>query len=320
MAHEVESMFSVRQVPWHGLGRIIQDAPDSIAAIKLAGLDWEVNQLPVSVNGKEVENYKANVRSDNSSILGIVTDRYSIVQNQEAFAFTDSLLADGEVRYETAGSLRDGRQVWMLARMTKQFSILGDKIDPYLCLVNSHDGTGAVRVLMTPVRVVCKNTLNMALGSAQRSWSTSHVGDVPERLSEAVMTQRGYPEAKRTIWMADQYMSSLDEEANLLADLQVSAAMYSEIMNEILPIAATAGVIAKNNVLRKRELITQALRADDITRFRGTGWAVMNAISDYASHSEAVRQSPTYKENQFARVISGDSLFDKAYKFLKDAA
>ena len=96
MSANVESMFSVRETPWHGLGTIIQDAPDSKEAIRLAGLDWRVEQSDVicAANGSTIPGFKANIRDIDGKVLGMVTDRYKIVQNEEAFAFTDALLGD----------------------------------------------------------------------------------------------------------------------------------------------------------------------------------------------------------------------------------
>ena len=109
MAALVETMFSVREKPWHGLGTIVSEAPDSQKALELAGLDWNVIQKDIiTADGSSViPGFKANVRDRDNSVLGIVTDRYKVVQNSEAFAFTDELLGEG-VRYETAGSLQGG--------------------------------------------------------------------------------------------------------------------------------------------------------------------------------------------------------------------
>lgn len=131
--------------------------------------DWNVIQKNiVTADGTAIDGFKANVRDNDDSVLGIVTDRYKLVQNSEAFAFTDALLGES-VRYETAGSLQNGRRTWMLARLPHQYIISGDEITPYLVFMNSHDGTGAIKVAMTPIRVVCQNTLNMALANAKRS-------------------------------------------------------------------------------------------------------------------------------------------------------
>lgn len=109
MAADLETMFYTREKPWHGLGVCVQEAPVSEEALRLAGLDWEVQQKPVYTESGIIPGYKANVRSTDQKVLGVVTDRYKVVQNTEAFAFTDALLGNG-VRYETAGSLQGGRK------------------------------------------------------------------------------------------------------------------------------------------------------------------------------------------------------------------
>ena len=154
----VETMFSVRETPWHGLGTIVNDAPTSEDALRISELDWKVVQDDIFTDSDErITGYKANIRDTDRKILGVVSDRYKIVQNTDAFSFTDELLGQG-VRYETAGSLQDGRRVWLLARMPKEYIGGSDEICPYLVFSNSHDGTGAVKVAITPVRVVCNNS------------------------------------------------------------------------------------------------------------------------------------------------------------------
>lgn len=128
MPANVETMFSVRETPWHGLGRIIMDAPASREALELAGLDWQVESRNIySGTGAMIPGYRANVRSTDDAVLGVVSDRYRIVQNEEAFQFTDDLLGEG-VTYETAGSLQGGKKVWMLAKLPRKYLIAGDLI------------------------------------------------------------------------------------------------------------------------------------------------------------------------------------------------
>ena len=185
MAANVESMFYVRETPWHGLGTKVLEAPASKDALQLAGLNWRVMQEPIYTAMEElVDGYKANVRDSDRKVLGVVTDRYRVIQNDEAFAFTDGLLGEG-VKYETAGSLQGGRKVWLLAHMPHEYIISGERISPYLLFSNTHDGSGAIKVALTPIRVVCQNTLNLALAGAKRSWSMIHTGDIREKMQEA---------------------------------------------------------------------------------------------------------------------------------------
>lgn len=117
MSANVETMFFTREKPWHGLGTRVEQAPDSKDALVAAGLDWNVFQRAiVTEDGIHLPGYKANVRDTDNKVLGVVTDRYKVVQNSEAFAFTDDLLGEG-VRYETAGSLQEGKRTWMLAKL-----------------------------------------------------------------------------------------------------------------------------------------------------------------------------------------------------------
>ena len=124
MSANVETMFYVREAPWHGLGVRVESALNSEDALVMSGLNWNVLQKPImTTSGNPIPGYKANIRDTDNRVLGVVTDRYRVVQNSEAFAFTDALLGEG-VKYETAGSLQDGRRIWMkplaLCRMARR--------------------------------------------------------------------------------------------------------------------------------------------------------------------------------------------------------
>lgn len=307
----VESMFSVRETPWHGLGTIVQEAPTSADALRLAGLDWEVKQNPVfTESGFEIPNYKANVRSSDNTVLGIVTDRYKVVQNHEAFAFTDSIIDTGEVFYETAGSLRNGKTIWLLAKMPEK-SILDDKFDPYLCFTNSHDGTGAVKVCCTPIRVVCNNTLNFALNTATRCWSTKHIGDISSKLEEA----------RYTLKMANKYMTKLDEEADRLANQKISEDEIAKILDELFPVNEDKDSDRKkNNVEEAKNQIMICYMAPDIAKFIGTKYGFLNAVSDWCGHATPARNTASYKSNNWGRIMNGHPIFDLAYNLCTKAA
>lgn len=225
MAANVETMMYVREKPWHGLGVEVSEAPNSEDALRFAGLDWNVRQENVfNSRGGVIRGFKANVRDSDDSVLGVVGDRYKVVQNRDAFKFTDGLIG-GDVRYETAGSLRDGKQIWLLAKLPEQM-IAGDAVEPYLCFTNAHDGSSGVRVCMTPVRVVCNNTLNVALATAKRTWSMRHTENVHERLNEA----------RDCLFRAEDYMDGLAQYADMAANKTISDDEIREILNELFPV------------------------------------------------------------------------------------
>lgn len=301
MSANVETMFSVRETPWHGLGTIVQEAPTSKDALDLAGLNWTVDGKPVfDVNGNPIKGYKANTRSSDGSVLGVVTDRYKVVQNSEAFDFTDALIGEG-VTYETAGSLKNGKTIWLLAKMPKR-NILDDKFDPYICFTNSHDGTGAIRVVSTPIRVVCNNTLNLALNTATRSWSTRHMGDMNSKLQEA----------KHTLQLANDYLDALADEADRLANEKFSNEEVLAVLDEMFPVTPEMSNRQRNNAEIVKDGIIACMYAPDLVKFLNTKWGFLNAVSDYVGHANPTRMTDTYAENNWGRIMNGHPIMDRA--------
>ena len=307
MAANVESMFYVRETPWHGLGTKVLEAPASKDALQLAGLDWRVLQEPIYTAMEElVDGYKANVRDSDRKVLGVVTDRYRVIQNDEAFAFTDELLGAG-VKYETAGSLQGGRKVWLLAHMPHEYIISGERISPYLLFSNTHDGSGAIKVALTPIRVVCQNTLNLALANAKRSWSMIHTGDIKEKMQEA----------RDTLFLAENYMDELGKEFEALRMKKLTDKQVMEYIEILLPIEDGSTPQQEKNMKRLRE--DMKIRYFDAPDLQGVGknaYRFVNAVSDFATHAEPLRRTANYKENLFSRTVAGNPVIDKAYQIV----
>lgn len=310
MAANVETMFYVREKPWHGLGTNVEEAPTSKEALIAAGLNWNVRSEDIHLeNGKIVEGYKANVRDTDKAVLGVVTDRYRVVQNREAFAFTDALLGEG-VQYETAGSLLGGRKVWMLARMPHEYVIGGEQISPYLLFSNTHDGSGAIRAAITPIRVVCNNTLNLALRTARRSWSLMHKGKIQARLEEA----------RNTLFLGEEYMNALEKEFDVLRKKELTDRQVQEYIQLLLPVEPEVSERQRNNILWLRnDLEMRYFDAPDLQETGRNAYRFINAVSDFATHAEPLRKTAKFKENLFARTIEGNPLIDKAYQMMRVA-
>lgn len=310
MAAEIETMFYTREKPWHGLGVRVENALSSKDALTAAGLDWDVEQRKIyTEDGYAVHGYFANVRSSDHHTLGVVTKRYKIVQNHEAFAFTDALLGKG-VRYETAGSLKGGRKTWILARLPKQYRLAEDVTIPYLVFSNSHDGSAAIKVAMTPVRIVCNNTLNLALDNADRIWSANHTGDIDSKLEDARMT----------LFMAENYMNELAKESTRLSRKKVSDAEVEEYIKMLLPIATDATETMEQNVKKMREdLKMRYYSAPDLQNIGKSQYRFINAVSDFATHAKPLRETRQYRENLFLKTMEGNSVIDKAYRIMAAA-
>ena len=305
----VETMFSVREMPWHKQGIIIEDAPTSADAIRLAGLDWTVEPVPVyTENGILIPHYKANRRSSDGKILGIVSDRYQIIQNNEAFDFIDALLGAG-ITFETAGSLLSGKRVWLLVRLegTKFF---GEEFIPYLVFTNTHDGTGAVKVALVDVRVVCMNTLNLALSTAKRSWTCVHKGDIQSKLHEAEVT----------LLNVRNYQEEFEKELEDLKLARIGKDDVVEMIAKIIPIDENEKSELKIRRLNdQRDEFLHMIQHPCPDVHQGVQYPCQVALHKLADHIEQTsdRQTKSYNENLFMSVVDGNKIIDLSYALAK---
>lgn len=273
MPADVETMFSAREVPWHRIGEVTEGALTAQAALETAGLDWSVDMKPLRVYmGHDarpqyvtVDDRFGVVRDSDSKVLGVVGTSYVPLQNREAFAFFDNLVDSGDAKYETAGSLRGGKWVFMTARMPETMSVGGvDDVDLYILLTSSHDGSRAVTAAVTPVRVVCTNTLNMALGAARQTWKVRHTTTAQARIQEA----------RETLGLTFKFMEDFEAEAEAMLAKTVTEAEFGRMVEALLkdtPQAKDADAI--------RELFADAPNLDNV---RGTAWGAFQAVVEYA--------------------------------------
>ncbi|GHU84539.1 hypothetical protein FACS189473_2130 [Spirochaetia bacterium] len=310
---ENDFMFSGRgEVPWHGIGAVLDGVLTSDEAIKTARLEWRVEQSPVFTSNNWAEaipGYVANVRDDTKEVLGIVSERYCVAQNRDVFAFADDLIGNGRVKctYETAGSLFNGRRVFMLVNMPKG-RIMGDEYEPYLCLSNSHDGSACLQVFLTGIRVVCNNTLSAALHTAKRRISIRHLSIMEQRKDEAL----------RTMGAASKYFSDLEAFASMLAGKKVS---ITKVLGKLFPVSKDMSKRQLNSNKEVKDVIKNLFRQkDDLQNFRGTAWGAYQAIADYRSNAEPRRKTATYADAKMARFLDGDEVMDQAQKIILELA
>lgn len=290
--YEGDSMFSVREMPWHGLGVVLDKAPKTIEeAIVAAGLDWEVKQAPVaavlekfddgSMTVDELAGYMANIRSDTGKALGIVTKRYQPVQNITAFSFLAGIFGS-EMHFETAGSLMNGRRVWVLMKIPSWIEIGGDPIGQYSFISNSHDGKSSVLAAVTPVRIVCANTeaaaLRLAKGQhAQRTYTLRHLGDMTQKIAEA----------RNVMQVTTRYYESFKGIGDKLALVKVSDKRAKTYIEKLLPIEDGMGDRAAKNRGEARDTVFRILKGeseggDTRGNAPGTAWTFYNSAVEYA--------------------------------------
>ena len=299
MSHEIETCFYANEVPWHGFGTYVGDNPvDSKHAIIAAGLDWEVETKPLyfdeeinqCVNlqdGKpltqqhSVPNHKAMVRTDNNSVLGVVGNRYKPVQNSEAFEFLDDLVDAGQMKYHTAGSLRGGKNIWLLGKIGDMTIVPKDQVDKYLLLYNSHDGSGALRCFFTTVRVVCANTAAIALREGKNTGiCLRHTSKVHDHLVEG----------KEILQLAHKEFDQFEMFAKHMANTKMTDQMMVQLAERLFP--DPPAHIKTERHLKKREVLTEMFEfgtGQEILGVRGTGWAAYNALTEFANYYQPAR-------------------------------
>jgi phage/plasmid-like protein (TIGR03299 family) len=318
MSHEVESLFSAREIPWHGLGVITDDVLTAADAIKTAGLDWAVRKKqlftaddapvpPIRVqakNGKWVDvpagefikaekvfdKFAVQRLSDGAHLgCGLGPD-YETFQNVEAFDLFDAVVDDGSAKYETAGALFDGKVVFILARLDRDITVAGDKMVPYLLLLTSHDGSTALRMLTTPVRVVCANTMRMALGKHETSWSVRHTQNMKGRVQEV----------RNALQLSWKYYDEFEAEVERLMNQPVADKQVEDILGKVFPKKSA-------DVLPEKALAVRGLyeTAGTIGKFKGTGWGLLNAVNEWELWASPTRDEDKRLERQAREIVSG---------------
>lgn len=312
MSHELtksDSMFSVRETPWHGLGFVPKKHPKSIdQALEWSGLDWDVLQRPVKVTvpiigektktktitldgsgEQEHEGYFVNIRSDLMEPLGVVTGRYTPVQNREAFSFLSSIFGS-EMHFETAGSLMGGRRVWVMMRLPEFIEVGGDTVGPYAFISNSHDGKSSVVTAMTPVRIVCNNTLTAALSrakgkDAQRTYTIRHLGNMDSKLREA----------QNVLQVSINYYEQFKQLGDELARVKVSDQRVRSFTERLFPTPDGMGDQAIGNREQAREIVKSIFKGngpggDTTGNAPGTYWTLYNAATEFADWERGERK------------------------------
>jgi phage/plasmid-like protein (TIGR03299 family) len=301
MPANVESMFSVRQMPWHREGTILDDYPgDWNQARKLAGLDWdpiatEVYALAdLNVDGsphyEPIDGWKCIARSDNGAVLSLNRDTYTLIDHGEMGEIVEAVLAQPNVKWETAGVLDGGRSVWCLALLDEPITLPGDDSAtlPYLAITNRHDGTAACALRATAVRIVCANTFRAAELEGERTGATFsfiHKSSWRNRIEEARVAVTG----------ARKEMRRYSELARELLAIPINTRQRELFITEFIPMPPNG--LVTDRVARNVDEARKALRLlfDSATneQIAGTGYGLVQAAGEYLDHVRTARSWET---------------------------
>lgn len=296
-------MFSVKETPWHGLGKIVREAPTAAAAIELAGLNWAVSPEPVyktnlkSGTVDEIKSHRAIVRETDQSVLGVVGKNYTPLQNSEAFEFFNPFVEAGLASFESAGSLREGRNVWVLAKLSKRPIEIGkgDEVNKFLLLSNGHDGTMAIRVGFTPIRVVCANTLSMAHGDHKskllRLFHSKNVKMKLDEVQDAVNAADVKFEAT-----AELYRKLLKGKT---IDKKRVEKYVSRVFGFSLKEADERREFAREKMNETIMRLFETGRGSELPSARGTYWGLYNAAAEYLSYERGKNEATRLKSLWF---------------------
>jgi phage/plasmid-like protein (TIGR03299 family) len=321
MAHNINEgkrVMTVGQAPWHGLGTVLDKPATAIEAINAAQLDYKVSVKEIQTKeGIIIPFKKAIIREDTQTPLGVVGNVYTPVQNTEAFSFFDNVVGEGQAIYHTAGALGDGERIWILAKLPKEIVVAReDIVEKYLLLTNTHDGSSALKMYFTPIRVVCQNTLNATIQHSKDGVSIKHSSQVNEKIKiardvlnltlkkydafESII--KGFAKKSLKVSQVEKYFDTL-----IMGDTNDRKEETTKILN------------IKN---RMQELFETG-KGNQLDGVKGTVWAAYNAVTEFADHHKVVKNLDTDPTNRLKDIWFGASAklkqdaFDLAMVFAK---
>lgn len=279
MSANINTMFYQGATPWHGLGTKVENNLTSADAIKAAGLDWEVKRSIVEFSThegmKQDPEHVVNYRADTGESLGVVGDGYRILQNKEAFSFFDAIVGVKEAIYHTAGALGNGERVWLLAKLPGYIRTVGDDVtEKFLLLSNSHNGSSAVNIMFTPIRVVCQNTLNVALKGTSTKVSVRHT------LNMAM----GIDAIRQELGIVNERFRMFEEASQKLAVTQLTSEAFASYVKSTGVVPAELESTRAKNIMLEVSRLFEYGKGADLKGAHGTAWGAFNAIVEYVDH------------------------------------
>ncbi len=318
MAHNIceKKIMYYGKPPWHGLGTELNHAATAKEAIEAADLDYKIEIQPVYLkNNVLIDNAKATVRIDTNKSLGIVSERYKIVQNVEAFNFFDNVVGDGQAIYHVAGALGQGERIWILAKLPKNIVLAReDVVEKYLCLTNSHDGLSSLKVYFTPIRVVCQNTLIASMKDSRDGISIRHMGNIRTKVNEA----------HRILGITIDYYNQFEQIAKKLVDVKLNVKKVETYYETLLFKDKKPDEISTNLINKKNRLLYlfEYGKGNQLSEVRHSAWAAYNAVTEMTDWEKNVKGLTSDKTRKLKDIWFGTSakLKQKAYsEILKTA-
>lgn len=304
---EYDSMFSTGKVPWHGLGKRLPALATKEEAIEASELGWGVKTVPVlaQVNGHstQIPGFVATVRDTDNLVLGVVKEGYKVFQNETLFEFARALVDTDEAVFETAGSLFGGKIVWVLLKLPENIILPrdGGTILPYMLGFTSHDGSKAMSVRPTPIRVECANTLGMAERANRAAYVVRHT-----RFADPMQKIIAAQEA---MGFTFRWYEHFQKSAETLIRQKMTVKDLTAFTVALFPNAKGEDEQTATRTQNRRDaVIALARNTENLAGVRGTAWAAYNAVAEYVDHQTTYHKTANSREeNRAASILDGSA-------------
>lgn len=325
MAHNLNntngkvSFVTRREIAWHKLGKVVESMT-SAECMKEAGLDFLVDKAPlyagvgvtsVDINNidiksnpyigtsiedttdfthrsaREVKGQFATVRTDTNTVLGIVGNRYEIIQNTEAFAFFDSVIGEGHANYETAGALGNGETVFITAKLPTKLIVNKEDIDKYLLFTMAHDGSGSIQIMFTPIRVVCNNTLSAAIAHNTNKVSIRHTKNAQSKIDEA----------HKILGIADVQSKKYEQAFTAFSQTKINDKQFIDFIDKVFDFESKDEELSTKSTNKREKILKYYEVGVGQENIQGTVWGAYNAVTGYLQNTQEIRSDDTFFKN-----------------------
>lgn len=295
---------NIRTATWEAVGSNISAATSVEEALKISGLDYTVEKVPVFLeDGTPIPGAFCTKKEGTNDTFGVVGSQFEIIQNQEALSFVDNLVSEG-LTFVKAGE--NHKMLYLIGKLPS-IEVLGDEVTPYLIFQNSHNGSTTLKATIAPLRIVCQNQFNLTFRKAVNKISLRHTKSIKGRLHTA----------QQVLLQNTEYLSEFQKQALGLAQEKVSKKQVDTLLDGIFEIKPEFNPTQVRRREEKRDRFLSAYQADDNQNFLGTKWGLINAYTDFVTHKPLRKETPQALENHFIKTTLKGSINDFVHQVSK---
>ena len=295
---------NIRTATWEAVGSNISAATSVEEALKISGLDYTVEKVPVFLeDGTPIPGAFCTKKEGTNDTFGVVGSQFEIIQNQEALSFVDNLVSEG-LTFVKAGE--NHKMLYLIGKLPS-IEVLGDEVTPYLIFQNSHNGSTTLKATIAPLRIVCQNQFNLTFRKAVNKISLRHTKSIKGRLHTA----------QQVLLQNTEYLSEFQKQALGLAQEKVSKKQVDTLLDGIFEIKPEFNPTRVRRMEEKRDRFLSAYQADDNQNFLGTKWGLINAYTDFVTHKPLRKETPQALENHFIKTTLKGSINDFVHQVSK---